>query len=190
MFRLREIVKDWNESGALQAHINLYGFWDEETFLTKSGDLGMVLRAKGIDYESLDYASRDHAVKRLEAALRPFDPRVRVYQALFKTNEPAIPHQQYGNPLVKAAIDQRMAYFASKSDKLYSVELYWIVLVQGSYARSTLWQALAKLPTDIGGSLRDIRALLSQDQQRNFLRTQVERDHLLLRQKVLSLIGQ
>ena len=61
MFRLSEIVKDWKESGALQAHINLYGFWDEETFLTKSGDLGMVLRVKGIDYESLDHASRDHA---------------------------------------------------------------------------------------------------------------------------------
>src|SRR6266852_4547043 len=99
MFKLSEIVKDWNESGSLQAHINLYGFWDEETFLTKSGDLGMVLRVKGIDYESLD-----HAVKRLEAALRTFDPRVRVYQALFKTNEPNIPYQRYGNPLVKATI--------------------------------------------------------------------------------------
>ena len=88
MFRLSEIVKDWKESGALQAHINLYGFWDEETFLTKSGDLGMVLRVQGIDYESLDHASRDHAVKRLEAALRTFDPRVRVYQVLFKTDLP------------------------------------------------------------------------------------------------------
>jgi hypothetical protein len=87
MFKLSEIVKDWKESGALQAHVNLYGFWDEETFLTKSGDLGMVLRVKGIDYESPDSASRDHAVKRLEAALRAFDSRVRVYQALFKANE-------------------------------------------------------------------------------------------------------
>jgi type IV secretion system protein TrbE len=90
MFKLSEIVKDWKESGALQAHINLYGFWDDETFLTKSGDLGMVLRVKGIDYESLDHASRDHAVKRLEAASRAFDSRVRVYQALLKANEPAI----------------------------------------------------------------------------------------------------
>jgi type IV secretion system protein VirB4 len=103
----------------------------------------------------------------------PFDPRVRVYQALFKTNEPAIPHQQYGNPLVKAAIDQRMAYFASKADKLYSIDLYWTVLVQGSHAKSTVWQALAKLPTDIGGSLRDVRALFSQGQQRMFLRAQI-----------------
>ena len=26
----------------LNDHINLYGFWNETTFLTKSGDLGMV----------------------------------------------------------------------------------------------------------------------------------------------------
>src|SRR5882757_6076584 len=147
MFKLSEIVKDWKESGALQAHINLYGFWDEETFLTKSGDLGMVLRVKGIDNESLDHASRDHAVKRLEAALRTFDPRVRVYQALFKTNEPAIPHQQYGNPLVKADIDQPIAYSATKADKRYSTDLYWTVFVQGTPAKSTLWQAYAKAPT-------------------------------------------
>jgi type IV secretion system protein VirB4 len=190
MFSLKEIVKDWKESGALQAHINLYGFWDEETFLTKSGDLGVVLRVKGIDYESLDHANRDQAVKRLEAALRTFDPRVRVYQALFKTNHPTIPHQEYTNPLVKAAINQRMAYFASKADELYSIDLYWIVLVQGEYAKTTLWEALRKMPTDAGGSLRDMGALFSGDRQRMFLRAQVERDHLLLRQKVQGLIGQ
>src|SRR6202049_255706 len=170
--------------------INLYGFWDEETFLTKSGDLGMVLRVKGIDYESLDHASRDHAVKRLEAALRSLDSRVRVYQVLFKTNEPAIPHLEYTNPLVKAAIDQRMAYFAAKADQLYSIDLYWIVVVQGSYAKSTIWEALRKVPTDIGGSLGDVLALFSRDQQRTFLRAQIDRDHLLLRQKVSGLIGQ
>ena len=190
MFKFSKIVKDWKESGVLQAHINLYGFWDEETLLTKSGDLGMVLRVKGIDYESLDHASRDHAVKRLEAALRALDPRVRIYQALFKANEPAIPHREYADPLVKAAIDQRMAYFAAKADQLYSIDVYWIVVVQGSYAKATLWEALRRVPTDIGGSLRDVLALFSRDQQRTFLRVQIEHDHLLLRQKVLGFIGQ
>jgi type IV secretion system protein VirB4 len=170
MFKLNEVVKDWKESGALQAHINLFGFWDDEAFLTKSGDLGAVLRIKGIDYESLDHASCDHAVKRLEAALRTFDSRIRVYQALFKANEPPIPHEQYTNPLVSAAIEQRMAYFASKADKLYSIDLYWIVLVQGSYAKATVRQALRKMPTDIGSSVRDIHALFSGDKQRIFLR--------------------
>jgi hypothetical protein len=190
MFELSQIVKDWKESAALHAHINLYGFWDEETFLTKSGDLGVVLRVRGIDYESLDSTSRDHAVKRLEAALRTFDPRVRVYQALFKTNQPEIPHQKYANHLVTAAVNQRMAYFAAKAEQLFSMDLYWIVVVQGGYAKSTLQQALHQLPAHPHSFLRDIHALFSQVRQRVFLQTQIERDHLLLRQKVSSQTGQ
>ena len=40
MLKVSEITKDWKEAGSLQAHMNLYGFWDEHAFLTKSGDLG------------------------------------------------------------------------------------------------------------------------------------------------------
>jgi type IV secretion system protein VirB4 len=42
MLRLDKVIKPWKESAALNDHINLYGFWNETTFLTKSGDLGMV----------------------------------------------------------------------------------------------------------------------------------------------------
>jgi type IV secretion system protein VirB4 len=62
MLRLDKVIKPWKEAAALCDHINLYGFWDEMTFLTKSGDLGM-------DYESLDHASQEYAVKRLEVRL-------------------------------------------------------------------------------------------------------------------------
>jgi hypothetical protein len=40
MLRLDKVVKPWKESAALNDHINLYGFWNETTFLTKSGDVG------------------------------------------------------------------------------------------------------------------------------------------------------
>src|ERR1700721_167799 len=96
MFKVENITKDWKESGSLQAHINLYGLWDEHSFLTKSGDLGSVLRIGGIDYESLDHAGRDYAVKRLEAAFRALDDKTRQYQILFKHNRPAIPHTVKG----------------------------------------------------------------------------------------------
>jgi type IV secretory pathway VirB4 component len=72
MLRLDRVIKPWKESAALNAHINLFGFWNETTFLTKSGDLGMVLRISGIDYESLDNSEQDYAVKRLESALKGF----------------------------------------------------------------------------------------------------------------------
>ena len=69
MLRLDKVIKPWKEAAALTDHINLYGFWNETIFLTKSGDLGMVLRVPGVDYESLDHAEQEYAVKRLEAAL-------------------------------------------------------------------------------------------------------------------------
>ena len=75
MFRIEHITKQWQEAGSMQAHINLYGFWDEHAFLTKSGDLGVAFKIGGIDYESLDHAGRDHVVKRLEAAFRTLDDK-------------------------------------------------------------------------------------------------------------------
>jgi hypothetical protein len=38
----------------LNDHINLYGFWNETTFLTKSGDVAWCSAFPGADYESLD----------------------------------------------------------------------------------------------------------------------------------------
>jgi type IV secretion system protein VirB4 len=93
MLRLDKVIMPWKESAALNDHISLYGFWNEITFLTESGDLGMVLRVQGVDYESLDSADQEYAVKRLEAALKAFGPGFHVYQYLFKfvtvqSNEP------------------------------------------------------------------------------------------------------
>jgi hypothetical protein len=65
MFRLDKVIKPWKEAAALNDHINLYGFWNETTFLTKSGDVGMVLSVPGIDYESLDHAEQESCRYRL-----------------------------------------------------------------------------------------------------------------------------
>jgi hypothetical protein len=86
VLRINRILKPWNESGSLNAQINLYGFWNDEVFLTKSGDLGIVLHVRGVDYESLDQAAQEYAVKRLEAAMKIFGPGFHVYQYLLKTN--------------------------------------------------------------------------------------------------------
>jgi type IV secretion system protein TrbE len=58
MLRLDKIIKPWKEAAALNDHLNLYGFWNATTFLTKSGELGMVLNVPGVDYESLDRAAQ------------------------------------------------------------------------------------------------------------------------------------
>ena len=68
MIRLDRVIWPWKESGALNSQINLYGFWNDQAFLTKSGDLGIVLRVRGVDYESLDQTAQEYAVKRRSGA--------------------------------------------------------------------------------------------------------------------------
>src|SRR5665213_726720 len=178
MFKVENITKDWKEAGSLQAHINLYGFWDEHCFLTKTGDLGIALKIDGIDYESLDHTGRDYMVKRLEAALRTLDDKTRLYQILFKHNRPAIPHAEYDSPLVRAAVEQRAAFLESKSDRLYSIEIFWVVMIDGNYRKTGLLHALAQLPKQPRSSLRDLRALSSSGRQRTLLHQKIERDRL------------
>ena len=190
MVKVDDISKDWKEAGSFGAQLNLHGFWDEHCFLTKSGDLGAALRIGGIDYESLDHAGCDYAVKRLEAALRTLDDRCRLYQIFFKRNRSAIPHAEYENPLVHAAIEQRAAFLQSKADLLYSIEIYWVVMVDGSYAKTGLLHALATLPKQPGSSLRRLHALFSSNKERTLVYEEIERDRLRLEQKVQSLSGQ
>lgn len=190
MFKVDQITKGWDEAGSFATQINLYGFWDEHCFLTKSGDLGAALQIGGIDYESLDHAERDHAVKRLEAACRSLDDKTRLYQILFKRNRPAIPHAEYDNPLVRATVDQRKAFLQSKADRLYSIEIFWVVVIDGSYAKTSLLHALTQLPKRPRSALRDLRGLFSSSKERTLVYQQMERQRLLLQQKVQSLRGQ
>jgi type IV secretion system protein TrbE len=190
MFRISSITEDWNEAGSFAAQLNLYGFWDEQSFLTKSGDLGAVLKIGGIDYESLDHEGRDYAVKRLEAALLSLDDRARLYQILFRHNQPEIPHAEYDDPLVRVAVEQRAAFLKAKSDRLYSIEIFWVVMIDGSYRKTGLLHALARLPKQPRSSLRDLHALFSGNKERTLLYEQIVRDRLRLQQKVQSLSGQ
>src|SRR5512140_2204477 len=132
MLRLDRVVKPWMESGALTAHINIYGFWNDEVFLTKSGDLGIVLRVRGVDYESLDQTAQEYAVKRLEAALKTFGVGFHMYQYLFKTNRPDIPFRGYEDPVIQAAVDQRKQFFGEKLDRLFHIEIFYAIVIEGT----------------------------------------------------------
>ncbi|HEX4075253.1 MAG TPA: hypothetical protein VHX49_07630, partial [Candidatus Acidoferrales bacterium] len=91
MLRLSRIFKNYNETGSLSEQINLYGFIGPQAFLTKSGEVGVVLEVRGVDYECLDAAAIDGFTKRLESALKLFDENYRVYQYLFKRHNETIP---------------------------------------------------------------------------------------------------
>src|SRR5215467_6081800 len=125
MFSLKRIFKNYAETGSFNELVNLYGFIDENVFLTKTGNVGVILEVRGVDYECLDGTAIDGLTKRLESALRLFDDNYRVYQYLFKRSNPEIPYKLYGNPIVDTAIQNRIAYLTAKANTLFSLSIYY-----------------------------------------------------------------
>ena len=70
MLKLQRIFKNYQETGSFNEQVNLYGFIDSNVFLTKTGDMGVVLEVHGVDYECLDGNALDGITKRLESALK------------------------------------------------------------------------------------------------------------------------
>ena len=161
MLSLRRVFQNYHEAGSLNAMVNLFGFLGPEVFLTKSGEVGVVLEVQGVDYECLDGSAVDGLTKRLESALRLFDESYRVYQLLFKRNQQGIPHSFCGKPVVDAAIRERIAYFAEKADDLFSLSIYFVVLCPALSARRSLAATVLEFPEHPRKSLDDLQALLS-----------------------------
>ena len=190
MLRLDKVIKPWKDSAALNDHINLYGFWNETTFLTKSGDVGMVLNVPGVDYESLDRSEQEYAVKRLESALKAFGPGFQVYQYLFKSNCPAIPFAEYDDPVVAAAIDQRRKFFEAKRERLYQVEIFYCIMLEGSRSKTGVGTALARLFSDPAGAMEELRTQFTNNSMKTLLRAHIERDVRQLEQQVQTFARQ
>jgi type IV secretion/conjugal transfer VirB4 family ATPase len=190
MLRLSRIFKNYNETGSLSEQINLYGFIGPYVFLTKTGEVGVILEVCGVDYECLDDASIDGLTKRLESALKLFDENHRVYQYLFKRNNEAIPYKLYDNPVVNTAIKNRIAYLGSKADTLFSLSVYYVVLYQGLQGTHKLGNAFAELPKNPKKALADLHAHFSLQKQVVALARDISDAEGALLQKARSFILQ
>ena len=190
MFRLDHVTKSYDEAGSFNEQINLFGFIDDQVFLTKSGDAGVVLSVAGVDYECLDSASIDSFTKRLESAFKLFDEKCRVYQYLFKRNYAEVPYQTYANPIVNAAIESRIAYLRSKAESLYSLKIYYVILFEGFRYKKTLLTGIADVATRPGNALAELRALLSTKNQVVLIETEIEKARLTLLAKARSFVLQ
>src|ERR1700722_16870224 len=190
MLRLNRILKNYNATGSLWEQINLYGFIGPQMFLTKSGDMGVILEVRGVDYECLDNASIDGFTKRLESALKLFDENYRLYQYLFKRNNEAIPYKLYNNSIVDAAIKNRIAYLGSKADTLFSLSIYYVVLYQGFQNLKRLGSALAEFSKSPKTAVASLRAQFSSQKQAIVLERQASTAQVALLQKTRSFMLQ
>jgi type IV secretion system protein VirB4 len=190
MLRLSRIFKNYNEAGSLGEQINLFGFIGPHVFLTKTGEVGVLLEVRGVDYECLDTASVDHFTKRLESALKLFDENYRVYQYLFKRNNETIPFRLYTNPVVDAAIQNRIRYLNGKADTLFSLSIYYAVLFQASETSQKITRALAELSKNPRNSLADLSAHFSTEKQVIVLGQHVDHARARLLEKARSFMVQ
>jgi type IV secretion system protein TrbE len=190
MLKLKRIVKSYKETGALNEHLGVFGFVDGHTFITKAGDLGMVLQVEGVDYECLDSREIDNLTKRLESALKLFDPKFRIYQYLFKKNSPPISHTPVADEVVRAAIENRLQYFAAKAHELYTVTIYYVIVYEGFRYQSSFLEAAGKLATAPMLAWQELKGFFSGEKQIVFIIAEIEKAQRVLRQRVENFILQ
>jgi type IV secretion system protein VirB4 len=188
MRRLSSIFKNYRETGSLNEQVNLFGFIGPHVFLTKTGEVGLILEVRGVDYECLDSAAVDGFTKRLESALKLFDENCRVYQYLFKRNNETIPYKLYGNPVVDAAIKNRITYLAGKADTLFSLSVNFVVLYEGFEASHKLASALTHLMSNPKRAFAELRAHFSTEKQTVVLGRHVSEAETVILQKARSFI--
>src|SRR5258707_281389 len=190
VFKLNRITKDYREAAALCAQINLFGFVDDEIFLTKSGDLGIVLSIEGVDYECVDSNTIDNLTRRLAAAFRVFDEKCRVYQYLFKRNRENIPFKTYQNPIVNAAIRTRMEYLKTKAESLYSFQICYVVLYEGFRHNVSILNSFAKITSQPGDAMRELQAFVCTRKQVLLIDDELQQSLSALHAKARSFVGQ
>jgi type IV secretion system protein VirB4 len=190
MLKLQRIFKNYDETGAFNEQVNLHGFIDSNVFLAKSGELGVILEVRGVDYECLDGTSIDGLTKRLESALKLFDENYRVYQYLFKRNNETIPYSLSGNPVVDAAIKNRIAYLAAKADTLFSLSVYYVIFFEASRPKRKIGSALAKFPEQPAKAFSELWTYFSTRKQVVFLDQEITKAQATLLQKARSFMLQ
>lgn len=128
--------------------------------------------------------------KRLESALKLFGDDYRVYQYLFKRNNETIPYKLYGNSVVDAAIQNRIAYLGSKADTLFSLSIYYVILHEGPQISHSLGNALAQFPTNPRKALADLSARFFAKKQVLVLGNEIAKGEAALLQKARSFVLQ
>ena len=174
MLRLDKVIKPWKDAAALNDHINLYGFWNE----TRVSDQE---RRRGHGAARCRRGLRESRPRRAGVrgqaagvALKAFGPGFHVYQYLFKQNRPEIPFAHYDDPVVEAAIDQRRQFFEAKRDRLYQIEIFYCIVLEGARSKTGIGAALARLFSDPAGAMDELKTQFTGSSMKTLLRAQIQ----------------
>ena len=135
MVRIRRILRDYSDAGSVNALLAIWGFVDDDVFLTKAGHVGVVYRMRGVDYEGLTHPQRQVLTHRVQAALRLLDEHCRLYQYFLKERIEHIVPASRGRGVAREAIDQRAAHLNGRRD-LYDHTIYFVLVYEPPAAGS------------------------------------------------------
>jgi type IV secretion system protein VirB4 len=132
MIDLRNVQREHREAGAFHTMIAPQCLIHPNVLLTKSGDLLTVLRCQGREFECAMPDELDQISRRLEAGLRAFDERFRIYHYFIKSPSLEIQLSNTGNPVVDKIAAARHHYLQSHNGGLFSIEIYWAVCYENA----------------------------------------------------------
>lgn len=128
MTRLDRIFRDYQESGAINSLIALWGFLDDSTFVTKTGSVGVVFQMKGPDAEALTHEQRQRVTHQFEAGLRLVDEKTRVYQYLLKRHVGVFAVTDCSRAVAQETFQRRADYLNGRREQLFQVDQYLVLL--------------------------------------------------------------
>jgi len=160
MTGLGEIRERWREAGPVNRLIALQGFADKRTFLTKGGEVGVLIRVRGVDAECLDHGQIDRVARSFESAVRGLDERFDLMQFLIKESGFTLPASDHPNPVVREAFANRARQLSERSSEIYSIDLYFALAFRPAVAtRGYLsWRRTSKSLNDgLDGAIETLR---------------------------------
>lgn len=172
MIGLKHTAAEYNEAGFMHEAIALHNFVDDQVFLTKNGQLGLVIHFGGVDFEGQDSLYLDAIARRFEAAVRVFTEKHRIYQYLVKTSAPAIECGHCENEVVEQAVMGRVEHFRRKAASLFSVEVYLVVTIQAWTSSTRLKDVLQRVKAS---PRTTIESVLSTQSATTMLRSDLEK---------------
>ncbi len=173
------LLRDYSDAGAVNSLLAPWGFVDDETFLTKTGHLGVVYSVRGVDGEALPHPQRRALTHRFEAALRLLDEHCRVYQYLIKQTPLPFVSEPCSQPVANDAIQRRVQYLNGRRTELSQIELFLVLLYEAPVAsrRSTALRGMWRAPR------QGLRAWLSSSEAHAFVEAELDRGIAALHHK-------
>jgi type IV secretion/conjugal transfer VirB4 family ATPase len=159
MVDLKKLLKPYKQAGAFNSLLAPHRFIDEYVFLTKGNHLGVVLSAKGIDFECLTGTTLESVTKRAGAAWRAFDERFRIYQYVIKQDRASVEMGgDYSSEPVRKTVAERVDYLNSKREGLYTLQLFYVLMFEPEATNGVLKRTVSN---------KNALRLLAEDLKRN-----------------------